>query len=310
MAEGRDGATTGSDRDPQELTRAPVHGAVPEGRPRLPSQLTDTLTVRTVEAPLVSVVMVTHGGGETALEAIKALIENTNEPFELVVVDNASDDGTAALLQERIEGATIVENEDNVGFARASNQGAALCSGRFLCFINADSFVQPGWLRPLLQAFERDESVGVAVPLFLHEDGHVQEAGSAVDSRGVAFSIGDGDKATSFANRFPRPIDFGSGACFVIRADLFHEASGFDPIYTPAYYEDADLCFRLHCARLYHRLRARLASRSPPRRQHPTGTKAHVDEPEDLRRPLGGAPGTPATAPRRPGQPTHASGPS
>ncbi len=66
---------------------------------------------------------------------------------------------------------------------------------RYLCFLNPDSFVQPGWLPPLLAAFERDESVGAAVPLFLYPDGRVQEAGSAVDSQGVAFSIGDGDEA-------------------------------------------------------------------------------------------------------------------
>jgi GT2 family glycosyltransferase/glycosyltransferase involved in cell wall biosynthesis len=207
--------------------------------------LTKRLTVPPVESALVSVVMVTYGGGETALDAIAALIENTDEPFELVVVDNASEDGTAALLREHVDGATIVENEDNVGFARGSNQGAALCSGRYLCFLNPDSFVQPHWLRPLLQAFERDDSVAVAVPVFVHGDGRVQEAGSAVDSHGVAFSIGDGAGADSFAYRFRRPIDFGSAACFVVRADRFREVEGFDPIYTPAYYEDADLCFRL-----------------------------------------------------------------
>ncbi|HEY7562781.1 MAG TPA: glycosyltransferase [Gaiellaceae bacterium] len=208
--------------------------------------MTDTLAVSTVDTPLVSVVMVTHGAGETAVKAVKALIENTDEPFELVIVDNPSGDRTAAALKENIQGATIVENEDNVGFARASNQGADLCSGHFLCFLNPDSFVQPGWLRPLLQAFERNESVGVAVPLFLHEDGRVQEAGSALDSRGVAFSVGDGEDASSFSVRFPRPIDFGSAACLVVRADLFDEVDGFDPVYTPAYYEDADLCFRLN----------------------------------------------------------------
>jgi GT2 family glycosyltransferase len=208
--------------------------------------LTKELAVPAVESPLVSVVMVTHGGGETALEAIEALVQNTQEPFELVIVDNASEDGTAALLESRLDGATIIENEDNVGFARASNQGAALSSGRYLCFLNPDSFVQPNWLHPLLDALDRDDSIAVAVPLFLHEDGRVQEAGSAVDSKGVAFSIGDGAEAAAFAYRFPRSIDFGSAACFLVRAERFREVDGFDPVYTPAYYEDADFCFRLN----------------------------------------------------------------
>jgi GT2 family glycosyltransferase len=190
--------------------------------------------------------MVTHGGGDTALDAIKALIENTSEPFELIVVDNASPDDTLALLQKHVSGATIVANKDNVGFARGSNQGASACSGRYLCFLNHDSFVQPHWLPPLLHAFERNDSIAAAAPVFLYPDGRVQEAGSAVDSRGVAFSIGDGDYSASFAYRFPRSIDFGSAACLLVRADRFREVDGFDPIYTPAYYEDADLCFRFH----------------------------------------------------------------
>ena len=190
--------------------------------------------------------MVTYGGGETALGAIDALIENTDAPFELIVVDNASADGTAELLEERLVGAKVVANEDNVGFAPASNQGAALASGRYLCFLNPDAFVQQGWLPPLLAAFERDESVGAAVPLFLHPDGRVQEAGSAVDSNGAALSIGDGGDPSAFEHRFRRTIDYGSAACLLVPTDLFREIGGFDPAYTPAYYEDADLCFKLH----------------------------------------------------------------
>jgi O-antigen biosynthesis protein len=203
------------------------------------------LTLPEATAPLVSVVMVTYAGGEIALSAAETLIENTDATFELIVVDNASPDGTAALLQDALAGATIVANEGNVGFAAGSNQGASLASGRYLCFLNPDAFVQPGWLPPLLEAFDHDESVGAAVPLFLHPDGRVQEAGSAVDSEGAALSIGDGDDPRAFEYRFRRTVDYGSAACLLVRTDLFAEVDGFDPVYTPAYYEDADLCFKL-----------------------------------------------------------------
>ena len=95
------------------------------------------------------------------------------------------------------------------------------------------------------RAFERDPSVGAAVPLFLHPDGRVQEAGSAVDARAERSAIGDGDDPGAFEHRFPRSIDYGSAACLLVRADLFAEVGGFDPIYSPAYYEDADFCFKL-----------------------------------------------------------------
>jgi O-antigen biosynthesis protein len=198
-----------------------------------------------VAEPLVSVVMVTHGGAKTALQAVEALEVNTEPCYELVVVDSASPDDTADRLEAGIVGATLVRNTDNVGFARGSNKGAELAIGKYLCFVNPDAFVQAGWLPPLLDVFEVDESAGAAVPLFLHPDGRVQEAGSAVDCEGVALAIGDGDDVDAFEHRFRRTVDYGSAACLLVRADLFAEVEHFDPRYSPAYYEDADLCFKL-----------------------------------------------------------------
>jgi GT2 family glycosyltransferase len=207
--------------------------------------MSGAVTLPDVEAPLVSVVMVTHGGGEVALDAVRALAEHTDPVYELIVVDNASADGARELLEAMVSGATFRANAENVGFARGSNQGAALARGQYLCFLNPDAFVQPGWLEPLLAALDEEE-VGAAAPVFLHPDGRVQEAGSALDAEGIALAIGDGDDPRSFEHRFRRTVDYGSAACLLVRADLFDDVEGFDPLYSPAYYEDADLCFKLH----------------------------------------------------------------
>jgi GT2 family glycosyltransferase len=198
-----------------------------------------------VATPNVSVVMVTHGEAETALRAIETLATNTDPCYELIVVDNASPDDTADALAGAVDGAILIRNTHNAGFGRASNQGAQLARSKFLCFLNPDSFVEDGWLPPLLEVLERDGSAGAVVPLFLHPDGRVQEAGSALDSKGTPISIGDGDDPRSFENRFRRVIDYGSAACQLVRADLFSEVGGFDAIYSPAYYEDADFAFKI-----------------------------------------------------------------
>jgi O-antigen biosynthesis protein len=204
-----------------------------------------TTRIPVVESPIVSVIMVTYGGGPTALRAIQALVEQTDPCFELIAVDNASPDGTGDLLAAELEGATVIQNEHNMGFATACNDGAAVTRAPFLCFLNPDAFVESGWLPPLLDCFERDEQVGAVVPLYLHPDGRVQEAGSAIDSEGAALAIGDGDDPRLFEHRFPRKVDYGSAACLLVRAGLFAEVDGFDRVYSPAYYEDADLCFKL-----------------------------------------------------------------
>ena len=198
-----------------------------------------------VDDPVVSALMVTYGGGETALRAVEALVEHTEPCFELIVVDNASPDGSGALLAEKLEGATVIQNDHNVGFAAASNQAAEVARAPHLCFLNPDAFVQHGWLEPLLERFEEDAKIGAIVPLYLHPDGRVQEAGSVVDSEGAALALGDGDDPSLFEHRFPRAVDYGSAACLLVRADAFAAAEGFDLIYSPAYYEDADLCFQL-----------------------------------------------------------------
>ena len=203
-----------------------------------------TVRIQAPEDPLVSVVIVTHGGWEVAERALEALARNTDPCIEVVVVDNASPDGTAERLREEVEGATVIFNEANAGFGAACNQGAEAARGELLCFLNSDALVEPGWLPPLLAMLERPD-VGAAVPMLLNEDGSLQEAGSVVDSVGWAIALGGGDDPQRFEYRFTREVDFGSGACILLRRADFFAVGGFDDAYAPAYFEDVDLSFKL-----------------------------------------------------------------
>jgi GT2 family glycosyltransferase/glycosyltransferase involved in cell wall biosynthesis len=203
------------------------------------------VTLPRVEDPLVSVVMVLYGGGKLAKRAISALAENTEPTYELILVDNASPDDSLARVEEHLSGARIIRNEENRGFGAASNQGVQRARGRYVCFLNSDALVQPGWLPPLLETIaERD--VGAVVPMYLNEDGTLQEAGSVVDSVGHAHAVGRDGDPDDFRYRFRREIDFGSAACMLVPAGLFLELGGFDELFSPGYFEDTDLCFRLH----------------------------------------------------------------
>ena len=203
------------------------------------------VTLPEVEAPFVSVVMVLYGGWKLAIRAITALAANTDPLFELILVDNASPDDSLQQVERRVEGATIVRNDTNLGFGGASNQGARLARGRYLCLLNSDALVEPGWLPPLLETLE-DPGVGAAVPLYLNENGSVQEAGSVVDSIGHAHAYGRGASASEFQYLFRREVDFASAACMLMPAGLFLDLGGFDERYYPGYFEDTDLCFKLH----------------------------------------------------------------
>lgn len=194
--------------------------------------------------PLVSIVMVTHGGWDWPERSLAAVAEETPPLYEVVVVDNASWDGTPDLLEELVDGFGLIRNERNVGFATAANQGAAGANGEFLCFLNPDCLVGPGWIRPLVEALENDPRTGAAIPRFLDPQGRVQEAGSGVDRQGWTYAFGAGADPDDPEHRFRRYVDYASAACLVIRRTAFEQAGGFHPRYF-MYCEDVDLCLTL-----------------------------------------------------------------
>lgn len=195
-------------------------------------------------APALSVLFVAHGAWDWTDRALAAVAEHTRVPHEVVLVDNASPDGTAERVRLGHPGVVLVENADNAGFGPGNNQAAALARAPVLVLLNTDAIVGPGWSEPLLAALARP-GVGAAVAQLVHLDGRLQEAGALLGADGSVLAYGDGRDPEDLAYRFPRVVDFGAAACMAVRAELFAQLGGFDDRYAPAYYEDADLCLRL-----------------------------------------------------------------
>jgi O-antigen biosynthesis protein len=204
-----------------------------------------TLAVPRADNPLLSVVMVTYGGWEWAKESLAALSEHTDPVYEVIVVDNASPDGTGQRLKSEVTGITLALNDRNSGFGPAANQGAGLASGPFLCFLNPDALVEKGWLGPLIDVLESDPIAGAVVPRLLNLDGTLQEAGSLVGFDGATWALGNGENPDDLQYLFRRYIDYGSAACLLMPRRLFIELGGFHPAYVPAYCEDVDLCLSI-----------------------------------------------------------------
>ena len=202
------------------------------------------MTGSSTTAPLVSVVMITYGGDRWIRPAVDALAANTDARYELIIVDNNSPQSTRTLLSG-LSGATVILNDRNIGFGPGANQGVLHATGRYVCILNSDAFVEPGWLPPLLECLEEDPLAGAAVPALIHLDGRLQEAGGVVGCDGSTRALGDGDDPESLPYRFRRYVDYGSAACLVMRRSVFAQIGGFDPAYPMGYCEDVDLCFAL-----------------------------------------------------------------
>ncbi len=194
--------------------------------------------------PVVSIVMPTYGRWEWTVRALGALLGNTDESYELIVVDNASPDGTASRLAATTAHVEIVRNTRNLGFGLACNQGAARARGLFLVFLNSDALVHDGWLAPLLET-AGDHRVGAVGPRFVGLDGSLQEAGALLFRDATTSPYLDDPAGGHAGSSRRRVVDYVSGACLAVSREAFNRVGGFDPAFGLAYFEDVDLCLTL-----------------------------------------------------------------
>ncbi len=178
-------------------------------------------------------------------QCLEALARTTRDhDVEIVVVDNASTDGTGEWLatQSHIR---VLSNSENVGFTLASNQGAAMATGSYVLFLNNDTIPLPGWLEPLIQVLDNERWVGAVGSRLIYPDGTLQEAGAVVHRDGRGFNFGRHDDPSRPQYMAFCEVDYCTGACLMVRKDAFDRLGGFDARYAPAYYEETDLCFAL-----------------------------------------------------------------
>ncbi|MEO5757330.1 MAG: glycosyltransferase family 2 protein [Mesorhizobium sp.] len=202
------------------------------------------LSFETSTAPLVSIIITAFGGLAQTLHCLRSIAANLPlVPIELIVIEDASGDPEMAVLGS-IPGLRFRALEENLGYVRACNIGAAMARGEFLHFLNNDTAVSAGWLDAMLSLFGRPQCGAVGSRL-LNADGSLQEAGSVVSRDGSAWNFGRADHASLSDYTYVREVDYCSAASLLVRRDVFMALHGFDEAFAPAYYEDTDFAFRL-----------------------------------------------------------------
>lgn len=204
--------------------------------------------------PDVSVVVVSHNTRELLTRCLDAVAAQDGV-FETLVVDNASTDGSAALVRERFPGVELVVLEDNVGFARANNLGFERCRGEYVLLLNPDCFLEPDALRRLVASARRRPEAGALGPRLHNPDGSLQRSAwpfprparllaEAVLLHRPLRRLGLIEDLGTWAHDEERAVDFLVGACLLLRRDALAEVCGFDERFW-LYGEEADLCLRL-----------------------------------------------------------------
>ena len=172
---------------------------------------------------------------------------------ETFVVDNASTNGSAAMVQERFPWVRLIENRENVGFARANNQGIGRATGRYVLLLNSDTVVHPGALATLVQFMDAHPRAGACGARLFNPDGSLQPACHPMLTPGrelwrllfldhvwprATYPMGKWDATAS------RRVEVIKGACLLLRRAALDQIGLLDDRYF-MYTEEVDLCFRL-----------------------------------------------------------------
>jgi GT2 family glycosyltransferase len=197
----------------------------------------------------VAVIIVNANGGDLLERALQGVARQTLQPQRVVLVDNASADGSVDDMERRHPAVELIRLDQNVGFGAANNIGVqAVSDCKWVALLNPDAFPEPRWLEALLQAAraEPDYSFFASRLLVADDPGKLDGTGDIYHVSGLAFRRDHGQPVESVAR--PKAEVFSPcAAAAMYSRSAFVEAGGFDERYF-AYLEDLDLAFRLRLA--------------------------------------------------------------
>lgn len=198
--------------------------------------------------PLVSVIVINFNGKHHLEACFNALVKQTYpaDSLELLLIDNASHDGSVAWMAEHFPQVRVLANATNVGFAPAVNQGAVAAKGTYVALINNDAYADPRWIEAMVQLIQSQRERGV-----------VCVGAKMLDWFGQRIDfIGGGVNFYGMGNQFfhDLPVDavqvnqhellFACGGAMLVDRTIFLQVGGFDEDYF-AYFEDVDFGWRL-----------------------------------------------------------------
>ena len=205
------------------------------------------------EHPLVSIIIPHQAGTEVLLRCLDSLVgDDTHPPYEILLVDNGSSDGSVQVARERHPQLRVLRFEENQGYAGGCNRGIEVSSGKYVLLLNDDTELEPGWLAELVRAAEEDASVGACQPKIrsLREPDLFEYSGAAgglMDIYAYPFSRGRlMDHVEEDHGQYDDPIEifWASGVAMLVRRSALDAAGLFDEVFF-AYMEEIDLCWRI-----------------------------------------------------------------
>ncbi|MFO0982799.1 MAG: glycosyltransferase family 2 protein [Planctomycetota bacterium] len=206
----------------------------------------------------VSILVISYNTCELTRACLRSVLEQTRDlSFEVIVVDNASSDGSADMIATEFPAVLLVRATDNLGFARANNLAAARATGKYLLLLNPDTVVLDGAVQKLVRFAEEHPAAGIVGGRTLFADGSLNPSSCwarqtpwSLFCRGVGLTSllrghpwFDPESYGGWQRDSVREVDIVTGCLLLISRELWDRLGGFDARFF-MYGEDADLCLR------------------------------------------------------------------
>lgn len=198
-------------------------------------------------SPELSIIIVTWNTRTMLIDCIRSIRSNPPAcPYEIVVVDNGSTDGTAQWLADEMSDVICIVSRDNLGFARANNLGIHRARGEFMLLLNSDTLVHEGALDALLAYMRRDASAGIVGPALMNMDGSLQPSWASfptIWSEALGRNFRTRMPVAELTTQGAYSVDWIGGAALLVRRSVLSQIGLLDEnIFM--YAEETDLCRR------------------------------------------------------------------
>lgn len=208
--------------------------------------------------PVLSVIIVTYNSSDVVTDCLYALAPSFEDSIEVIVVDNASSDGTAELVEREFPSVSVIRSPENGGFAGGVEIGVSHAHGTALCLLNPDAVAERATLLELAKRLRIDESLGIVAPVIRQPEGRLQilSAGyipstwrmfthySGLSRLGRHARWLEGHYLLPAQATAARDVDWVTGACLVISPDAWDRIGGISRRWF-MYAEDVELCWRM-----------------------------------------------------------------
>lgn len=202
-----------------------------------------------MKKPLVSIIIVNYNGYDVLVPCIKSLQKLDYPNFEIIIVDNGSDDASIDFIKNlKIKNVSLIQSTENLGFAGGNNLALTKAKGEYLLLLNNDTVVPSNLLTALVDKLEQDPTIGALQPKikFMDDPKRLDNAGAFLNRLGLTVHWGFGEIDR---DEFDHEAEIFSakGACLLTRSSLVKHIGLFDDHFG-SYFEESDFCWRVWLA--------------------------------------------------------------